>query len=356
MDENTKHNYGVDLLRIIAMLMIIAHHFSLHGGIEFDGTNVNSVFMSVLALGGKTGVNIFVLITGFYSSGKVRREKIINLIGDITFYSVGLTIVAVLCRYVTLNKKLLIKACFPLLFGNGYWFMVVYLELYLLSPLLNMLIKLLEKNLYEKYLIFFTCSLCVFPTIVSRFIQTNDFGYSSLIWFMYMYFIGAYLRLYGVPKFFGGYKISMYMVTGGLISAHILACVANEVYTDSGVVSMILECFADYNVNAIMPLLISISMFLVFEKIEIVKGRKMLGKVGAATLAVYLFHDNVNLRVMLWDMCKSVLKENDLSFIPTAIACIIVIFVIGAVIEITKKFVLKKLYDVMKSSYRRKNA
>lgn len=50
---NIKHNYGIDLLRIIAMLMIIAHHFSIHSGIEFDDISTNSIFMSIMALGGK---------------------------------------------------------------------------------------------------------------------------------------------------------------------------------------------------------------------------------------------------------------------------------------------------------------
>lgn len=60
---DNKHNYGIDVLRIVSMFMIVAHHFALHSGVSYDPTSFAGTVMSVLALGGKTGVNIFVLIT-----------------------------------------------------------------------------------------------------------------------------------------------------------------------------------------------------------------------------------------------------------------------------------------------------
>ena len=53
--ENSNHNYGVDLLRIIAMLMIISHHIFIHGGIDTDCiTGAKLLFLKgMLPLGGK---------------------------------------------------------------------------------------------------------------------------------------------------------------------------------------------------------------------------------------------------------------------------------------------------------------
>lgn len=189
-----KHNYGVDLLRIVAMLMIIAHHFSLHSGISYDAVSNNGIVMSVMALGGKTGVNIFVLITGYYSTGKIRKGKVANLFGCATFYSLLLTLVAAAVGSVAFGKKILLKACFPLLLGNNYWFVVTYLELYIMIPILNKVVQALDAGIYKKYLLCFTCLLCIIPTVVGRFIQVNDFGYNSLVWFVYLYFLGAYLN------------------------------------------------------------------------------------------------------------------------------------------------------------------
>ena len=202
--EENQHNYGIDLLRIIAMLMIVAHHFALHSGIVCDDS-ISDVFKSVMALGGKTGVNIFVLITGVYAGGKVKREKIFKLIGCTTIYSVLLTGMAVVLGCSSLSKKLLIKACLPWLFGNNYWFIVTYLELYILAPLMNKVIQSLDERTYKNYLVLFACLLYLLPAVIGRFIETNDFGYNSLIWFVYLYFLGAYLGKYEFLTKFGQY-------------------------------------------------------------------------------------------------------------------------------------------------------
>ena len=192
MDKN--HNYGIDLLRIVAMLMIVAHHFSLHSGFSFAVGSNDDILMQIMALGGKTGVNIFVLITGYYSVGKIRREKIMGLIGSTTFYSLMLTLLAVVLGSVAVSRKLLVKAAVPWLLGGNYWFIVTYLELYLLTPILNQVIHELEVKTLEKYLGLFACLLCVVPTVLGRLIEVNDFGYNALVWFIYLYFFGAYLK------------------------------------------------------------------------------------------------------------------------------------------------------------------
>ena len=53
-----------ELLRIVAMLMIIAYHLCGHGGLKFDASvfSVNHLWTDVFSMGGKIGVNIFFLI------------------------------------------------------------------------------------------------------------------------------------------------------------------------------------------------------------------------------------------------------------------------------------------------------
>lgn len=63
-----QRNSNIELLRIVAMLMIVAHHFSVHGGFSFDPSriSVNLIWIQFLQLGGKVGVDIFILISGYY--------------------------------------------------------------------------------------------------------------------------------------------------------------------------------------------------------------------------------------------------------------------------------------------------
>lgn len=76
--KNRESNF--ELVRIFAMLMIVAHHLSVHGvqQISFDssylsyanGSFFNQLFTCFLIPGGKIGVALFFMITGFFMCKK----------------------------------------------------------------------------------------------------------------------------------------------------------------------------------------------------------------------------------------------------------------------------------------------
>ena len=54
---------NIELLRIISMILIIMHHFSVHGCFPLmPDLTFNKVFLQVFGLGGKAGVVAFVMI------------------------------------------------------------------------------------------------------------------------------------------------------------------------------------------------------------------------------------------------------------------------------------------------------
>lgn len=58
---------STDLLRSIAMLMIISCHLVSHSGIEINNFSLNSSICTMLSIGGVLGDNLFVLISGYHS-------------------------------------------------------------------------------------------------------------------------------------------------------------------------------------------------------------------------------------------------------------------------------------------------
>ena len=49
---------NMELLRIVAMLMIVTNHFAVHSGLKFDQiVSFNSILIKILAFGGVVGVN-----------------------------------------------------------------------------------------------------------------------------------------------------------------------------------------------------------------------------------------------------------------------------------------------------------
>ena len=48
---------NIELLRIVAMVLIVAHHFAVHGGFDFPLANitVNRLWIQFIQIGGKIG-------------------------------------------------------------------------------------------------------------------------------------------------------------------------------------------------------------------------------------------------------------------------------------------------------------
>ena len=59
---------NLELYRILVMLAIVAHHYVVNSGLmslmDADPLNPKSVFLYLVGMWGKTGINCFVLITG----------------------------------------------------------------------------------------------------------------------------------------------------------------------------------------------------------------------------------------------------------------------------------------------------
>ena len=59
---------NIELLRIVSMFMIISQHFGMYSGFDFSESDsfLNYAWVRFLQFGGKIGVNIFVLIAGYF--------------------------------------------------------------------------------------------------------------------------------------------------------------------------------------------------------------------------------------------------------------------------------------------------
>lgn len=73
---NKNRNSNLELLRIVAMISIIAHHYVVNSGItdQFDYTNItaNMVFLQIWGMWGKTAINERVEYRGLFC--KIRKR------------------------------------------------------------------------------------------------------------------------------------------------------------------------------------------------------------------------------------------------------------------------------------------
>ena len=83
-----------ELLRIISMLIIVIYHFALHGNIINSAQGISKAVSNVLFIGGTLGVNLFVLIGGYFMvDTDFRIKRLLKLWFATFFYSALISII-----------------------------------------------------------------------------------------------------------------------------------------------------------------------------------------------------------------------------------------------------------------------
>lgn len=190
-----QRNYGVDLLRIVSMLMIVGLHVIGHGGV-LDATHVAYVKYGtawLLEIAFYCAVNCFAIISGYVGvKGSFKIKNIILLWCQVAFYSVMITVVFTIAGR-ELDIRQLVQSFFPVL-SYQYWYFTAYFALFFLMPLINLFVLNLEKQALVFFSLVFLALFSVLPTFTPLDIFCTASGY-SVIWLMVMYFIGACIRI-----------------------------------------------------------------------------------------------------------------------------------------------------------------
>lgn len=144
-------NSNIELFRIISMLVIVAHHYVANSGVinEIVGITepqLKDYFLLIWGWGGKTGINCFVLITGYFMcKSQITAEKFIKLLAEVEFYNIIIYAVFCLTGYTTFAWKAFLDGI--ILFKSiSDGFTPCFLLFYLLIPFLNKLISALTEK------------------------------------------------------------------------------------------------------------------------------------------------------------------------------------------------------------------
>ncbi len=332
MEKVRKSNF--ELLRIISMILIVCHHYTEHGGVDFTSPIIiiNKCFLQVMRYGGKMGVNLFILISAYFlidSSFKVK--KILKIWIQVSFYSVSIMVI-----YVIMGNKLngtsIIKSIFPIIY-NEYWFATTYFIMYILSKYLNFFIKKLQKKELQKLILILVTITSIIPTFTSGYMEN-----SNLLWFVVLYMIASYIKLYYKDKF--TWKKSLIIGSSIYGACLIFCCIMNFIGTKIPKIGSYDTYFM--GMEKLPILCASIFIFLGFKGMNI-KTNKFINFISASTFGVYLIHDNKIVRTLLW---KKWLKNSSMAnsnlLIIHAIFSVIIVYIVCTIIDILYKMCLEK--------------
>ena len=322
LDRQTDRNYGIDLLRIVSMIMIVVLHTLGHGKL-LESVDVSSGKYWILWLMetmAYCAVNCYGLISGYVGYGKkFKLRNIIQLWIEVLFYSVSISIAFKVFYGWGIRK--VIFSFFPLLL-NQYWYFSAYFLMFFFTPIFNYLVKSLSKKQATIFLGSIVLLFSAFQIFAKEDLLSIKGGYTAL-WLSVLYIIGAYLKkyntLYRLKKrwLLLSYSLCVFISYGYKFIMEISHLVLQEPFkylSDS-------NRLISYSSPTI--LLCGISLLLVFSKIQItkcfIKGITIL---ASLTFAVYLIHDNHLVKELLMPNL-SVVAKIDIRVLPFAVIGIV---------------------------------
>lgn len=346
LSNSNKRQSNFELLRIIAMLMIIGHHFAVHTGFTFSENIITPerAYLQLISMGGKLGIDLFILISGYFliKSTKLKVSKILKLWLSLLFYAVIIYLYFLFTHKVPgFDREYFLNCIFPVAFSQ-WGFMSKYFVMFLLSPFINAALNNLDKKTYRNLLILFFILWSVVPTLFN--LRTGfhvNYEASDLIWFIYVYAIASFIRLYHNDL---SHKASFYFLLFLIFAfaSFLLFILFDHFgYQTESFGSQVSDYFTPQYLT-IFPS--AVSLFLFFKSLNI-KYSKFINILASATFGVYLIHDNFLTRSILWSQIFHGLDYvNTIKIIPYSLFAIGLIFVVCSIIELFRLYLIEKPY------------
>lgn len=333
---------NLELYRIITMLLIIAHHYVINSGLTEAGSPVlaypmakRSLFLLLMGAWGKTGINCFVLITGYFMcESRISAKKFFKLYFELVFYSLAISSVFWLTGYSVFSWRYVLGVLLPITYvadSFGFAFLLFFLSI----PFLNVLVHGMNQRMHA-YLLLFLLFLYVIPGTF-RFLFFVKMNYVS--WFVALYLLAAYVRRYpnGLlenTKFWG---ISTLVC---LVLSALSVVVCTWLGTKRG-------SFDPYyfvmDSNTLLAVAAGFSSFLFFKNVKI-PYIPLINKLASTCFGVLCIHAGGDvMRRWLWvDMLNNVGVYYE-SWMPVhAIGSTLGIFLICAVIDLLRQKYLER--------------
>lgn len=341
MTQRGKRNSAIELCRILSMLMIVGCHFATHGGFDFSASEITvpRLWWHVIEMGGNHGVDVFVLITGYFLIGntalKINPRKALRLWGQIFFYSVVLFVFGVAIGIEQFSLLQLANALIPVSAGL-WWFATTYFVLFLLHPFINRLLRALDKREYQRLLALLLVMWCVIPTFTTYTLKSNQ------LWeFVVLYCIGGYIRLYGRDVRLKSGQFALLWL-----------CAAAVVY-GSSVVFMLLgrkiAVFGEhptffYDRMSLPTLIQAVFFFMTFERLTM-PNSKLINLIASATFGVYLIHDSNITRPWLWKtVFVNARYQNSNYLIPYSVMAVLIVYTVCTLIDLARSRTVEVVY------------
>lgn len=334
-----KRVVSIELLRILAMMMVVMLHYLGKGKLlppltgEMSLNGYVAWGMESLSI---VAVNVYMLISGYFLvNSQFKPGRLVELLCQTLFYSVlvsGVLMAAGIISVGDLTINRILEMIFPVQMEH-YWFITAYVIMYLFSPVLSIAVKHMEQkqlgHTIVGLLLFFGLSKSILPVELA----IDNRGYDGL-WFMCVFLVAAYIRLYGIPFFAKSKGKSFVCYLAGCVSIFVITFVVRAFYLKTGSLDHFIKTAYDY--NHVLNLFAAVSLFYTFLNMKF-STEGMLAKVVYAvapySLGVYLLHEQLEVRYLWPAWLGATLEGNVVLFVFRAMLAVVLVYVVGTTVD-----------------------
>ena len=285
-------NSSIELLRIIAMFMILAHHFIVHNGYDVLKLPLGPeriFFQLVMAGGGKVGVVIFFSISAWFFLDKEQTiksnlKRVWIMERELLFWSLILVTFYLVFDRADLGMKLMVKSVMPLSMGV-WWYATAYAIFLALFPFLAKGLKALGR---EYHLALATTVLVIWglTSFIPGMVRISD----GFFGFIYLFILISAYKWYMEP--FTTRQVWLMIGTGlGFFLLYTCASITLSLLGhDMGI-----YITSDWRLPVIM---VGFGMFLLFDRVTF--HSRVINRIAQSAFAVYLITDYVASEKLLW--------------------------------------------------------
>lgn len=339
---------NLEILRILSMLAIIAHHYVVNSTVvsqyNYEDTSSQQYFLEIWGLWGKTAINCFILISGYFLCRmKLTLQRYLKLLFEVLFYGLLIMFIFAITGYEPLTIKSLLKKILSPLIHINNGFTASFLCFYAFVPFYNKLID----HCSRKELLWLVGGLLFIMTGCAYFLGAPTMN--EPLWYMTMYFLAAYIRIYP-DKYTGSLRLSTAALIAGIAIA--IAISISSIYLSNITGDIAYKDIPRYllcNSNMPLALIIGVASFLTFKNIPKFHNRA-INFLAAGTFAVLLIHASSDtMRHWLWqDICNvpGMLHAPIGTLIAQALAVPVIIFITCSLIDaLRRRYIERPLFN-----------
>lgn len=318
--EIKQRRSNLELLRIVAMLMIIAFHIYWHcvsgqltdpDSMERMGNGLFSVplfykkllLLTVFSSFGRAANVVFMTLTGYFMVAKGREIRLIPIAKKLLLEQGYAAVLLLITSLLVFRRNP--DSCTTLteinLFNSMSWYVGYYFLVMLLARLfLNRYLEKLERKQYRLFLFALLC-MTQFKWII-KLLNGVTGNLVILVTGVFLYSLGGYIRRF--QPFARVRTWAIFGVIAGIYALLFLSTYAGvqdriQDYYREASTDPFIQYIPNVGDNSIVAILLGLSLFELFRRIKMPCCR-VINYLGGATFMIYLFHDN-SFFYSLWD-------------------------------------------------------